>query len=208
MGLELTTDLKREVILAAMAAAGPGADDGQVAGQVTRILNLFEEGSPAMNAFARAEKRAESTTKVKQFTGELVYVDTETTSNRPIVFLRTQVSSHAPEGIEIIRMDRLDSADVDRVKQLANQVLSLIGHKVAVTVAIEQTTSQQNARILRGVEDRGEGGADLAGLTNQHGWRLIDWAAGGKGAFAKIAPKLERLAAYQALAPQPAMAGV
>ena len=108
---ELSTDQKREIILAAITAAGPGADDGQVAAQITRILGLFEEGSAAVRAFERAEKRAELTTDVKGFVGELIYVDTEQSSNRPIVFLRTEVSKYAPEGIEIVRMDRLDGQD-------------------------------------------------------------------------------------------------
>lgn len=74
---ELSTDQKRDIIIAAMNAAGPGADDGQVAAQITRIVGLFEDGSPAMRAFERAEQRAEKTTDTKAFTGEVVFVDLE-----------------------------------------------------------------------------------------------------------------------------------
>lgn len=203
---EYSTDQKRAIIVAAVTAAGPGADDGQVAGQVTRILNLFEDGSGAMNAFERAEKRAEQTVKTKAFTGEIVYVDTEVSSNRPVVFLRTEVSAQAPEGIEIVRLDRLDSQDADFVKKLANQALTLLGHKVLVNIAIEQMGSGNNARILRAIEDRGAGGSDIENLTNAEGWKLIDWQNGGKGNFPKIAPKLARLQKYVAAA-QPALAG-
>lgn len=206
MALELSTDQKRSIIVAAVTAAGPGADDGQVASQVTRIVNLFEEGSPAMNAFARAEERAEKTSKVKGFTGEVIYVDTEASSNRPVIFLRTEVSTQAPEGIEVVRLDRLDSRDAELVKALANQALALIGHKVGVTIAIEQMTNGNNARILRAIEDRGPGAADIAGLTNAEGWKLIDWQNGGKGNFAAMAPRLSRLQKYLADA-QPALAG-
>ena len=94
------------------------------------------------------------------------------------------------------------------MKALANQALSLLGHKVGVTVAIEKTAAQTNARILRGIEDRGAGEPDLAGLDNARGSALIDWANGGKDrAFAAIAPRLVRLPKYQA-ARQPALAGV
>lgn len=206
MALELSTDQKRSIIVAAVTAAGAGADDGQVAAQVTRIVNLFEDGSPAMNAFARAEERAEKTVKTKGFAGEVIFVDTEQTSNRPVVFLRTEVSSQAPEGIEVVRLDRLDSQDSELVKNLANQALSLVGHKVGVTIAIEQMGNGNNARILRAIEDRGAGNADLAGLTNDAGWKLIDWQNGGKGNFKTMAPRLKRLQGYLAAA-QPALAG-
>lgn len=212
MALELSTDQKRSIIVAAVTAAGPGADDGQVASQVTRIVDLFEDGSPAMRAFVRAEERAEKTTDVKSFAGEILFVDMEglgeKPSNRPIVFLRTQVSESAPEGIEVVRLDRIDSQDSERVRALANQALELVGHKVGVTVAVEKMANSSNkVRILRAVEDRGPGGTDLAGLTNEQGWKLIDWQNGGKDrAFSKIAPRLVRLQKF-ASAAQPALAG-
>lgn len=122
------------------------------------------------------------------------------------MFLRTQVSQYAPEGIEYVRLDRLDGQDSELVKSLANQATALVGHKVLVTVAIEKTASNQNARILRAIEDRGAGEADIAGLTNLDGWKLIDWVNGRKGDLAKLAPKLSRLQKYSAAA-QPVGAG-
>lgn len=199
MALDLSTDQKRGIILAAITAAGPGADDSVVGSQISRIVGLFEDGSAAMRAFERAEQRAEKTTDTKNFIGEIIFVDKEVSSNRPIIFLRTQVSEHAPEGIELVRLDRLDSPDADIVKALANQATSLVGHKVLVTVAIEKMANANKSRILRSIEDRGAGEADLAGLTVQEGWKLIDWVNGGKdGSFGKIAPKLARLQTYLA----------
>lgn len=205
---EFSTDQKREIILAAITAAGPGADDGQVAGQIGRIVGLFEDGSPAMRAFERAEKRAENTVEVTGFRGDILFVDLEETSKRPIVFFRTQISTHAPEGIELVRLGRIDSADKEQVQQLANLALALVGHTVGVTKAIEKGGNGNN-RVLRALEDQGVA-ADLAGLTNQDGAKMIPWETGGKGNFAKIAPKLARLNKYRAAeaAQQPALAGV
>lgn len=205
---ELSNDQKREVILAATNAAGPGASDAKVVGEISRILSFFEDGSPAMRAFDRADERASKTTDVKGFVGEVIFVDLEgiaiggkAASNRPIVFLRTEVSQHAPEGIEIVRLDRMDSHDAERVRSLANETLSLVGHTVGVTVAIEKTVNGLNARILRSIEDRGAGKPDIAGLTNERGWQLIDWEKGGKGTFAQIAPRLVRLSKFRASVP-------
>ena len=91
MSAELTTDQKRDVVLAAVIAAGPGANDNQVASQVTRILGLTASGSVVMNAFDRAAARAEKTTQVDHFNGDLIYVDLEETSQRPVYFFRTSV---------------------------------------------------------------------------------------------------------------------
>jgi hypothetical protein len=201
MVTELSTEQKREIILTAAIIAGPNATDGEVSGQVTRILGLLDQGSPVSQAFKRAEERAANTTDVKGFVGEIIFVDKEESSNRPIVFLRTQVSEQAPEGIEFVRLDRLDSHNADQVKALANQALQLVGHKVGVTVAIEKMSGGNKVRILRGLEDRGAGASDIAQMDNSQGWRLIDWVNGGKDrSIAKIAPKLARLKQYQAQA--------
>lgn len=194
---EFSTDQKREIILAAIVSAGPGATDSDVTAKITHIVGLFEEGSPAMRAFARAEQRAESTSKVAGFRGIVLFVDLETTSQRPIVFFKTEVSDNAPEGIEVLRMDRIDGQDGERAKALANEAMALVGHQVGVTKAVERAGSgNNNVRVLRSIEDQGVA-AEFAGLKNQEGHKYIDWKNGGKGNFAKIEPKLARLQRYR-----------
>ena len=199
MSAELTTDQKRDVVLAAVIAAGPGANDNQVASQVTRILGLTASGSVVMNAFDRAAARAEKTTQVDHFNGDLIYVDLEETSQRPVYFFRTSVSKYAPQGIEFARVDRFDDADLGEAsKALANEALALIGHAVTITKAIEKTTENQNARVIRGFQDRGEAQDFPGGTDNKLSWQMIDWDNGGVNrAFAALAPKLKRLKTYR-----------
>jgi hypothetical protein len=188
MSIELTDSLKAQIVLTAVGAAGPGATDDQIVGQVSRITGFLQDGSPALNAFERAEKRAANTTQTKGFQGDVLWVDLEQSSNRPIVFLRTAPSEHHPDGIELIRMDRTDSADGERSKELAKLATSLIGHKVGVSVAVEKAGTK-NVRVLRALEDRGPV-ADLAGYDVSNGYTLVNWQEETK---AKIAPKLARL---------------
>jgi len=188
MSIELTDSLKAQIVLSAFGAAGPGATDDQVVQQVSRITAFLQDGSPALNAFDRAAQRAENTTQVKGFQGDVLFVDLEASSNRPIVFLRTQPSEHHPDGIEVVRLDRTDSADGERVRELAKHATNLIGHRVGVTVAVEKANGK-NVRILRALEDRGQV-SDLAGYDVSNGHTLINWQETSK---AKIAPKLVRL---------------
>ena len=188
MAIELTESLKAQIVLSAVNAAGPGATDDQIVAQVSRITGFLQEGSPALNAFDRAEQCAANTTQVKGFQGDVLFVDLEQSSNRPILFLRTQPSEHHPDGIELIRMDRTDSADGDRVRDLAKLATSLIGHRVGVTVAVEKAGTK-NVRVLRAIEGRGAV-QDLAGYDVSNGHTLIDCTAPDR---AKIAPKLARL---------------
>lgn len=188
MAIEITDSLKAQIILAAVGAAGPGAGDDQIVQQVSRITGFLQEGSAALNAFERMAKRAENTTQVKGFQGDVLHVDLENSSNRPVVFLRTAPSEHHPDGIEMVRMDRTDSADGGSVKALAKRATGLIGHRVGVSVAIEKANGK-NVRILRSIEDRGVA-PDLAGYDVTNGFTLIDWTEPNR---AKIAPKLARL---------------
>jgi len=215
MGLDLNNEQKREIILAAYNSAGHGADDQAVAAQVGRILGSFEEGSPAMRAFERAEKRAAQTTGIANFRAVPIYVDLESTSQRYVIFIVTEPSKNAPEGIEVIRTQRLDSADGQGARDIANQVLGLLGHTVLVTKAIEASADgQSKVRVIRGLEDQGIAAGYAPDFSLVAGASMINWQAGGAGAFPKIAPKLERLQgvlsqANQAYAqPQQQYAGV
>ncbi|MAL06950.1 MAG: hypothetical protein CMH36_09005 [Microbacterium sp.] len=185
---EINDAAKVAIITSAAQIAGKGASPDEVAGEVSRILDLLAEGSPAQRAFDRSAQRSAATVDTKGFAGTILWVDKETTSQRPIVFLRTAPSEHHPDGIEIVRMDRLDSQEGESAKHLARRATELIGHRVGVSVAVEKAGGK-NVRILRSIEDRGVD-SDAQGLTLADGWRHIPW---GDANYAKIAPKLERL---------------
>lgn len=194
MSIEFTDDLKAQIVLTAISAAGPGAADADVTRQVTRAIGLLSEGSPALRAFEQQEQRANNTEKVASFGGSVLFVDLEQSSSRPVVFLRTQPSEHHPDGIEHVRMDRTDSADGDSVKALAKQATQLVGHKVGVTLRVEKfipkgSTSSRKVRTLISIEDRGPD-ETLNGVDISTGHTLIDWT---DQARAKMAPNLVRL---------------
>lgn len=203
MGLELSTDQKRDIIIAAYGSAGPGADDQTIAAQISRILASFEDGSAAMRAFERAEKRAALTSGVSNFRAVPIYVDLETTSQRFVIFIVTEPSKNAPEGIEIIRTDRIDSAEGQSARAIANQAIALLGHTVLVTKAIEASADgQSKTRLIRGIEDQGLAAGYSTEFNLVAGASMINWQSGGAGAFPKVAPKLERLQSVLAQAQQ------
>ena len=193
MAIEFTDSVKTQIILAAMVTAGPDANDGMVANHVSRAIDFLSDGSAVLNTFDRAIKRMESVTSQSAVPGEILFVDTETSSNRPVVFVRTQPSKHSPDGVEHLRLDRIDGADGERSRALANELAGLVGHRVLLTKVIVKE-NEQNIRLCRGVQDRGPGEADIAGLTNKTGWQLIDWSAEAR---VKMAPKLARLNKYR-----------
>jgi len=188
MAIELTDNLKAHIVLSAFGAAGPGATDGEVIAQVSRITAMLQDGSPALAVFDRAAQRSELTVDTKAFPGTVLFVDLEESSQRPIVFLKTEPSDYHPDAIEHFRLDRVDSNDATRVKALAKEATGLVGHKVLVTIAVEKAGGK-NVRILRAIEDRGID-SEHDGLTLADGAALIDWTEKER---AKIAPKLVRL---------------
>ena len=69
---------------------------------------------------------------------------------------------------------------------------------MTITKAIEKTTENQNARVIRGFQDRGEAQDFPGGTDNKLSWQMIDWDNGGVNrAFAALAPKLKRLKTYR-----------
>lgn len=205
MSIEITDSLKAQIILSAVGAAGSGADDNTVSSQVSRIIGLMQDGSPAMAAFTYAEKRAENVVDTKKpFVGTVLYVDLEghgsngkNPSNRPIVFLQTEPSEHWRDGIEHFRLDRVDSHQGAQVKAQAAALTSLVGHRVAVTLRIEKGNGVNN-RILAAYEDRGvdERFRDAQGgstLSLAQGAAQIDWTHNFKPNRVEIAPRLVRL---------------
>lgn len=194
MSIEFTDDLKAQIVLTAITAAGPGATDTDITRQVSRTIGMLSDGSPALRTFEQAQQRNDNTEKVASFGGSVLFVDLEQSSNRPVVFLRTQPSEHHPDGVEHVRMDRTDGADGDSVRALAKQATQLVGHKVGVTLRVEKftpkgSTSSRKVRTLISIEDRGPD-ETLNGVDISTGHTLIDWT---DQARAKMVPNLVRL---------------
>jgi len=191
--MEYTEDLKVRITLAAITAAGPGASDADIAGQVVRICGFMETGSPVLSAFGRAKKRAESTSGTGVIDGTVVYVDLEETSKRVFVVLKTTPSNDYPDGLEPIRTDRTDSRDyADAVRALTTEANGLIGHRVLANKRLEKQSDGggRDIRVLTALQDRGLDPDCGDGFTNDDGAAMVPWS---KKPWSDIAPKLRRL---------------
>lgn len=142
---------KAQVVIAASIIAGPNADEAAVTTQVRAIVSRLSEGSPSMNAFDEADKRDEATEKVKTFRGVILHVDKEVTSERAVIFLKTQPSKYHPNGKEFARTERTDTP---AGKAVAKQAQALVGHQVQLSVGIEGT-GEVKVRVIRHIEDQG-----------------------------------------------------
>lgn len=153
----MTDDImsKGQIVQTAFLTAGPDATEAEVAAQVTRILTGLSEGSPIVYAFTQATKRGENVDGVKTILGTIIHTDVETTSERGLIFLKSENShpQHNPLGKENVRTERIDD-EKSGGRELLNQALSLIGHKVAMTVEV-QKTSTNKVRVVTRITDRG-----------------------------------------------------
>lgn len=199
MSIEITDSLKAQILLSAVTSAGPGATDDQVNAQISRLVDMLSDGSPQLRIFDHAAQKAENSTGIGHFVGTIVYVDLEGNgvdgkqpTNRPIVFIRTGVSKYYTDGIEHIRLDRIDSRDGERAKQLTRQAESLIGHKVLVTKRGEKVGGESQ-RVLVALEDRGLDAEFPAEFTLQQGAKMIDWTSRKTPDRVSIVPRLKRL---------------
>lgn len=143
-----------QIILSAAIIAGKGASDADVKQEVVRLARFVSPGSLMHGAFYEAEKQAANTADMKVFTGTVLHVDRETTSNRFVLVLKTPISKFNAIGQETIRTD-IDGGEGSVGRNLAQAAMQMIGHKVAVSVAIEQTKTGMKARVLRDIEDKG-----------------------------------------------------
>lgn len=143
---------RTQIVLAASIVAGKGADENAVAGEVLRIISRLSEGSPVMNAFDAIEKRDENTDKVKTFRAVILHVDKEITSNRGVLFLKTEPSKWHPNGKEFLRTEITKNNPAGT--EMAKLAQSLIGHQVVLSVAVENT-GEVKVRVLRNIEDQG-----------------------------------------------------
>lgn len=130
-----------------VAAALPAALDTYLAANAFGIVTELE----------KAKKQIE---KSKTFVGVVTGVQKEQSSTRGIITLHTgttRATKGVPEGHEQVRTDRTDSGISGRA--LAIKAKSLIGHRVAVHVELEEFQNKQNetvkVRVLRHIEDLG-----------------------------------------------------
>lgn len=152
----LTGDQRITLAAAATIAAGPNGNDAEIAAKARQILRLLRDSSPLAAALHQETKHAESVTKVKRFRGTIIWVDKETTSGRGLVFLYTgnEQALAKTDGQEMLRTGILDS-DVEAKRMVIDASQRLIGHKVTVTVELQQGTSGHAFRTLVGMEDHG-----------------------------------------------------
>ncbi|MGO1851875.1 MAG: hypothetical protein ACTH0V_00515 [Microbacteriaceae bacterium] len=152
-------------IASATAAAGPGASKDEIADRVRVMLELHAPGSPLDSVLYAVNKRIEETGEIKYFTGTVIHLDKEESSQRAVVVLQTGSTQGTAEhalGQEVLRTDRLDGSDVaaQEAARIANQVQGadgnggLIGHKVTVTVGVVQKGTMKY-RTLTGIRDNG-----------------------------------------------------
>lgn len=159
----LTPDQELQLACAAAIAAGPDATDQDIADCYEKIVRLSGPGGKFESILYRARSHAERIEKVKHFSGTVVWVDLEPSSDRAIVVFKTDGSYAAKTGgQEMVRTYQL-SAQENR--DLANQATSLIGHRVLATLEIEfRKDKGQKFRNLIALQDQGEDAEYLSGL--------------------------------------------
>lgn len=158
---------RTQMICAAVAAAGPNATKQDVGERLRTILEMHNEGEPTIsNVLYQVQREAEQVGDLKRFTGTIVHLDKETTSNRAVIVLQVGDSKNRDTqnagGLEIIRTSRLDSGDhaaqtaagIARKVQGVDGAPSLIGHRVLVTVGVASRDGIKY-RTLVDVQDKG-----------------------------------------------------
>lgn len=142
-----------------IAAMGHGAEytDQHVGDAIKRILESTMPGSNIDRIVRALDFEAAKVSETKTFVGTVIHVDRDLKSQRGILICKTNVHpKYNKLGQDLVRSDRLDGPKSEAVRELMNQAVALVGHKVVVTV--NMTTgkdSDQKYRVLAGIEDRG-----------------------------------------------------
>jgi hypothetical protein len=148
--MELSPEVTTQIVLAAVAAAGPddgGGDwDTKVAMNAARITAMTSPQSAVGQSIAQVAG-------AKVFTGVVESIRKEQSSTRGVIVLQTRESIHHPDGREEVRTERTDKAVG---LAMARRVRELRGHRVMVWVEIEEIANgQRKVRVLRHIEDLG-----------------------------------------------------
>lgn len=145
------------IILSAISAAGPADSEGwsaevnDLAAKITAMTAPDSDLSKVVNGVHNA----------KVFTGDVIGIRKEASSSRGIVTLKTGTTYTKPGLPEGYEEARTDVTYNPAGKRMANRLRSLIGHKVAVWVEVEEYKKEGapggkgQSRVIRHVEDLG-----------------------------------------------------
>lgn len=137
---------RRAIVLAAVGAAGPGADETAIALAAVRITAMLSGGSMV----SRAIEQVDASTP---FLATIVGVELEKSSKRAVLTLRSQPGPHRPDGIEHARTERYDGP---LGREMARRARNLVGHHVVVWIERESTSDgSRKVRVVRHLEDLG-----------------------------------------------------
>ncbi|MHA3724237.1 hypothetical protein ACXR2T_10195 [Leucobacter sp. HY1910] len=154
---KFTPEQRSEIMRLAVMSAGPGASIAQITAEMERIAPLYTPASLADGALESIEWRLRDVAEWKKFTGTVLHVDREISSNRAIIILKTKVHPEfAPAGQEYFRTGI--TTDGGGAAALANYAGSLRGHKVMVNIGMEKM--EGGNRKVRVVHDIRLLGAD------------------------------------------------
>lgn len=152
--MKFTDDQRAEILRTAMITAGPGASATRIGEEVERVAYLMSDASLVSAGIDNVERKFEKVQEWKRFTGTILYVDKEISSNRAVIILLTQPSQHSPSGQEIIRTGITTYDPIAR--DLANNVAQNgIGQRALVNVAIEKMDNGNKVRVVHDVQLRG-----------------------------------------------------
>jgi len=138
------------IVLAAIAAAGPAADDPE--SWSSRVAELSAMVAAMLTPQSDQMRRAAAVVASKVFTAELRSVRREMSSDRVVIELRTNPTKFHPDGVELARTERLDSGG----RALARRCRELVGHRVKVWVEVQEISGgAKKVRVLQHIEDLG-----------------------------------------------------
>lgn len=135
-------DQQVRILCTATQAAGVGASSEQIAETLQRMLGALDAASVAR----------------KSFTGTLIHIDKELSSNRGLIVLKTRVHpKYNQVGQDILRSERLDGDEAQAARELMNSARTMFGHKVRVTVRFEpsENDEERGNRTLVAIESLG-----------------------------------------------------
>lgn len=147
----MDTDTRTQIILAAIAAAGPAGDDQ--ADWNARVTDAAATITAMCNDKSQIAKVIDGVANSKVFAATVVKVDKEQSSTRGLVTLRTRPSERHPDGIEQARTERTDNP---MGLAMARRLRSLVGHRVLLHIEVEEVPGRDfKVRVIRHVQDLG-----------------------------------------------------
>lgn len=139
-------DLSHRIqLLAAATTAAPAPTADAIGHTLEEMMKALDNGSLPK----------------KSFTGTVIHVDKELSSNRGIIVLKTKVHpEYNRTGQDVLRSARFDSNEADEARNLMNATAKLIGHKVRVTTVTlpGEKDGERGNRHVTQIDDLGPDG--------------------------------------------------